>query len=114
MKMKRAESDMAVVELAAQRRSQKAVDAAIGVVAAKLGNGLVTSQAVREQHGNILTWIENQPPDAVVFVQSTADVQDAVRICAQHKVPVIPYGTGTSLEGHINAPQGGVTLDLRD
>jgi D-lactate dehydrogenase (cytochrome) len=69
---------------------------------------------VREQHGNILTWIANQPPDAVVFPQSTDDVQDAVRICAQHKMPVVPFGTGTSLEGHINAPFGGVTIDFRD
>jgi D-lactate dehydrogenase (cytochrome) len=88
---------MAVVELAAQRRDRKAVDAAIGALAARFGNRLVTSQAVREQHGNILTWIENQPPDAVVFPQSAEDVQDAVRICVKHRVPVIPYGTGTSL-----------------
>jgi D-lactate dehydrogenase (cytochrome) len=107
---------MAVAELAqtGARRNQKAVEAAIGALAAKFGNRLVTSQAVREQHGNILTWIENQPPDAVVFPQSTADVQDAVRICGEHDVPVIAFGTGTSLEGHINAPQGGVTLDFRD
>ena len=105
---------MALAELAAQPRNEKAVKAAIAALAAKFGNRLVTSQAVREQHGNILTWIENQPPDAVVFPQSAEDVQDAVRICAQHKVPVIPYGTGTSLEGHINAPQGGVSIDFRD
>src|SRR5262245_18038198 len=105
---------MAVAELAAQPRNEKAVKAAIAALAAKFGNRLVTSQAVREQHGNILTWIENQPPDAVVFPQSSEDVQDAVRICAQHRVPVIPYGTGTSLEGHINAPQGGLTIDFRD
>src|SRR6476620_7238759 len=105
---------MAVAELAAQPRNEKAVKAAIAALAAKFGNRLVTSQAVREQHGNVLTWIENQPPDAVVFPQSAEDVQDAVRICVQHKVPVIPYGTGTSLEGHINAPQGGVSLDFRD
>src|SRR5689334_7941659 len=104
---------LAAVETGA-RRDEKAVEAAIRALAAKFGNRLVTSQAVREQHGNILTWIPNLPPDAVVFAQSTADVQDVVRICAQHKVPVIPYGTGTSLEGHINAPQGGVTIDLRD
>jgi D-lactate dehydrogenase (cytochrome) len=106
---------MAVAELASgARRNQQAVEAAIGALAAKFGNRLVTSQAVRQQHGNILTWIENQPPDAVVFPQSTADVQDAVRICGTHNVAVIPYGTGTSLEGHINAPHGGVTLDFRD
>src|SRR5215470_14612130 len=96
------------------RRNEKAVRAAIAALAAKFGNRLVTSQAVREQHGNILTWIENQPPDAVVFPQSAEDVQDAVRICAQHKVPIIPFGTGTSLEGHINAPHGGVSIDFRD
>ena len=97
---------------ASARRDPKAVEAAIGALAAKFGNRLVTSQAVREQHGNILTWIENQPPDAVVFPQSTEDVQDAVRICVQHQVPVIPFGTGTSLEGHINAPHGGVSHRL--
>src|SRR5215210_1294311 len=105
---------MAVKLAAAARQNKKAVEAAIGALAARFGNRLITSQAVREQHGNILTWIENQPPDAVVFPQSAEDVQDAVRICVQHNVPVIPYGTGTSLEGHINAPQGGVTLDFRD
>src|SRR5947209_11335971 len=107
---------MAVAELASTgaRRDQRAIQAAIGALAAKFGNRLVTSQAVREQHGNILTWIENQPPDAVVFPQSAEEVGDAVRICAQHRVPVIPYGAGTSLEGHINAPYGGVSLDFRD
>ena len=105
---------LAAVEAAETRRNPKAVEAAIGALAARFGNRLVTSQAVREQHGNVLTWIANQPPDAVVFPQSTDDVQDAVRICAQHKVPVVPFGTGTSLEGHINAPFGGVTIDFRD
>jgi len=106
---------LAAVEAVAEtRRDPKAVEAAIGALAARFGNRLVTSQAVREQHGNILTWIANQPPDAVVFPQSADDVQDVVRICAQHKVPVVPFGTGTSLEGHINAPFGGVTIDFRD
>ena len=99
---------------AGARRSQKAVEAVIGALAAKFGNRLVTSLAVRQQHGNTLTWIENQPPDAVVFPQSAEDVQDIVRVCVQHRVPVIPYGTGTSLEGHINAPFGGVSIDFRD
>ena len=49
-----------------------------------------------------------------MFPQSTIDVQDIVRICAAHGVPVIPFGTGTSLEGHVNAPFGGVSIDLRD
>ena len=96
------------------RRDPRAVAAVIRALAARFGNRLVTSQAVREQHGNTLTWIENQPPDAVVFPQSTEEVQDIVRLCAAQRVPVIPFGTGTSLEGHVNAPHGGVSIDVRD
>src|SRR5262245_35333398 len=98
----------------AARRDPTAVKAVIAVLTAKLGNRVVTSQAVREQHANTTTWIENQPPDAVVFPQTTADVQDVVRICAARRVPVIAFGTGTSLEGHVNAPYGGVCIDVRD
>jgi D-lactate dehydrogenase (cytochrome) len=96
------------------QRNPKAVEAVIAALAARFGNRLVTSQAVREQHANTTTWIENEAPDAVVFPQTTADVQAIVRICAAHRVPVIPFGTGTSLEGHINAPLGGVSVDFRD
>jgi D-lactate dehydrogenase (cytochrome) len=96
------------------RRDPKAVKAVVAELAAKFGNRLVTSQAVREQHANTTTWIENQPPDAVVFPQMTPDVQDIVRICAAHRMPVIAFGTGTSLEGHVNAPYGGVSIDFRD
>ena len=69
---------------------------------------------MREQHGNTLTWIPNQPPDAVVFPHSTEEVQQIVRICAAHDLPIIPFGVGTSLEGHVNAPFGGVSVDFRD
>jgi D-lactate dehydrogenase (cytochrome) len=107
---------MAVVEKNPNRshRNRAAVDAVVPALAAKFGNRLVTSRAVCEQHGNTTTWIANEPPDAVVFPQSTIDVQDIVRICAAHGVPVIPFGTGTSLEGHVNAPFGGVSIDFRD
>src|SRR2546421_10535296 len=92
------------------RRDPAAVKAVIAALAAQFGNRLVTSQAVREQHANTTTWIANQPPDAVVFPQDTADVQAVVGICAARGVPGIPFGTGTSLEGHINAPYGGVAI----
>src|SRR5712691_6629844 len=98
----------------AARWNPKAVAAAIGSLAARFGNRLVTSQAVREQHANTTTWIANEPPDAVVFPQTTQDVQDIVRLCAAHRVPVIAFGVGTSLEGHVNAPYGGVSIDFRD
>src|SRR5436190_12435384 len=92
-------------------RDAKAVGAAVRALTAKFGNKVVTSQAVRQQHANTTTWIANEPPDAVVYAGSTEDVQGIVRICAEHRVPVIAFGTGTSLEGHVNAPFGGVSID---
>jgi D-lactate dehydrogenase (cytochrome) len=96
------------------KRDGRAVDRVVAALAAMVGNRLVTSQAVREQHGNTLTWIPNQPPDAVVFPQTTEEVQKIVRLCADERVPVIGFGTGTSLEGQVNAPRGGICLDFRD
>jgi len=97
-----------------QARDSSAIAAAIAALTAAFGNRVVTSQAVRDQHGNTLTWVPNQPPDAVVYPQNTADVQSIVRICAATGVPVIPFGVGTSLEGHVNAPLGGVSVDFRE
>ena len=68
---------------------------------------------MREQHGHTLTWVQNQPPDAVVYPQTTEEVSEIVKLCAAHGVPVIPFGTGTSLEGHVNAPFGGVSIDTQ-
>jgi D-lactate dehydrogenase (cytochrome) len=92
--------------------SGDAIAAVTGALAARFGNRLVTGLAVRQQHGHTLTWIPNQPPDAVVFPQSTQEVSEIVTLCAAHGVPVIAYGTGTSLEGHVNAPFGGVCIDM--
>src|SRR5271170_4550874 len=101
---------MVVTEAWAElKRDRKAVENVIAALAAMVGNRLVTSQAVREQHANTLTWVGNQPPDAVVFPQSTEDVQQVVRLCAAERVPVIAFGAGTSLEGQVNAPRGGVS-----
>jgi D-lactate dehydrogenase (cytochrome) len=90
-------------------------DATIAELTAELhrrfGNRVVTSLAVREQHANTLTWTENQPPDLVVYPQSTDDVAEVVKLCATRRVPVIAFGTGTSFEGHTNAPHGGVSID---
>ncbi len=92
--------------------SPEAVAAVTRALAATFGNRLVTSLAVRQQHGHTLTWIPNQPPDAVVFPQSTQEVAEIVKLCGAHGVPVIAFGTGTSLEGHVNAPFGGVCVDM--
>ena len=105
---------LAAQSVTPRARDPKAVEAAIAALAAAFGNRLVTSLAVRQQHGNTFTWIVNEPPDAVVFPQSPDDVQQIVRICAARRVPVIAFGTGTSLEGHVNAPRGGISIDMRD
>src|SRR3954452_23320494 len=86
----------------------------IEALAARFGNRLITSQAVRDQHAHTTTWLAPQPPDGVVMAQETVDIQDVVRICAKNRVPVIAFGTGTSLEGQVNAPAGGISIDLRD
>jgi D-lactate dehydrogenase (cytochrome) len=96
------------------KQDRKAADTVIAALATRYGNRLSTSQALREQHGHTTTWVGNQPPDAVVFPQSTEEVQEVVRLCAAHRVPVIAFGTGTSLEGQVNAPRGGICLDFRD
>ena len=97
-----------------RRPSPEAVQAVVAALAERFGSRCVTSQAVRDQHAHTLTWLKPEPPDAVVFPHSTAEVQDIVRLCALHRVPVIPYGTGSSLEGQVNAPFGGISIDTRE
>ncbi|MFY2825622.1 FAD-binding oxidoreductase [Ruegeria sp. MALMAid1280] len=101
-----------MVQAVALPRNEAGIETAVGILKQKFGDRLQTGQAIREQHGHTTTWIENQWPDAVVFPHSTAEVSEIVRTCALHKVPVIPFGTGTSLEGHVNAPAGGISVDL--
>ncbi|MCE1236855.1 MAG: FAD-binding protein [Hyphomicrobiales bacterium] len=93
-------------------RNEAGIAAAIGRLVERFGERLSTSASLREQHGHTLTWIANQPPDAVVFARSEAEVQEIVRICAAEGCPVVPFGAGTSLEGHLNAPYGGVSIDV--
>ncbi len=79
---------------------------------ALLGERLSTSAAVRDLHGRDESFHQAVSPDAVAFARTTAEVSAIVAACAGHKVPVIAYGTGTSLEGHVAALQGGVSIDL--
>jgi len=79
---------------------------------ALLGDRVTTSAAVREHHGKDESYFPYAPPDAVVFPHSTEEVRDVVNICRRHRVPMIPFGVGTSLEGHILAVKGGVCIDL--
>jgi len=77
-----------------------------------LGDRFSTSQAVLDQHGKDESYHTPAPPDGVAFAESTREVAEIVRICARHGVPVIPFGTGTSLEGQVHALHGGVSLDV--
>ena len=88
------------------------VPTAIAVLRQRFGNRLQTGEAIRRQHANTLTWLENQPPDAVIWVETAEEVRDVVRVASDHRAPIIPFGAGTSLEGHVNAPLGGLSLDF--
>ncbi|MDO9568746.1 MAG: FAD-linked oxidase C-terminal domain-containing protein [Hydrogenophaga sp.] len=79
---------------------------------ARFGAQCSTALAVREQHGRDESVYDVPPPAAVVFAQSTQDVADAVKLAALYKVPVIPFGVGSSLEGHLLAVQGGISIDV--
>jgi len=105
---------LALEDLEVFERNEDGITTAISILQQRFGEKLKTSQALREQHSHTTTYIPSQLPDAVVFASSTEDVQETVRVCAEHKVPIIPYGTGTSLEGGVNAPAGGISIDLND
>ena len=87
-------------------------DAMRDALRARFGERFVTSLAVREQHGRDESPFDAPPPEAVVFCEGTEDVAIAVATAAEHRVPVIPYGAGSSLEGHLLAVQGGVSIDV--
>lgn len=93
-------------------KKASAPDAAISELAALFGDRLSLAQAVRDHHGRDLSYHAPAAPDAVAFPQTTEEVAAAVKICAAHGLPVIPFGAGTSLEGHVTAPFGGLSLDL--
>ena len=76
------------------------------------GDRFVTSEAIRLEHGKSETHFAPMPPDAVVYAESTDEVVEVVKLCAEHGVPIVAYGAGTSVEGNALAPKGGVSLDL--
>ena len=84
----------------------------IGALRNLLGERVTTSRGVREHHGRDESSYPAAPPDAVVFPHSTEEVRDVVNICRRHMTPIVPYGVGSSLEGHTLALQGGVCVDL--
>ena len=84
----------------------------IAALRSQFGERFTTSQAIREHHGKDESAFPIAPPDAVVFPQSTAEAVEIVKLCAAHTTNIIPYGVGTSLEGHVLAIHGGVCVDM--
>nr|WP_256939150.1 FAD-linked oxidase C-terminal domain-containing protein [Ensifer adhaerens] len=93
-------------------RNEAGIAAAKADLSARFGDRFQTGEAIRAQHAHTTTYIPAQLPDGVLFAESAGDVRAIVQIAARHKVPLIPFGTGSSLEGHINAPHGGISVDL--
>jgi len=87
------------------------LETVVSILSARFGNRASTLPGIRQTHANSLTWVAAQPPDIVVFPDTTEEIVDIVKLCAMHQVPIIPFGTGTSFEGHVNAPWGGVSID---
>ena len=98
--------------LALPKRTLPPSEPCIRELEARFGDRCTTGETIREQHGRDESFHPSAPPDAVVFAESNEDVAEIVQLCVKHRTPIIPYGTGTSLEGHVAALQGGVCLDL--
>ena len=98
--------------LAPQLQLREVPAALIEALQVRFGAQCSTALVVREQHGRDESIFNVPPPSAVVFAQNTQDVADAVKLAAQYRVPVIPFGVGSSLEGHLLAVQGGISIDV--
>ena len=98
--------------LVPQTTTRKVPQALIDALQARFDAQFSVALAVREQHGRDESAFSVAPPDAVVFAECTKDVSDTVKLAAQYQTPVIPFGVGSSLEGHLLAVQGGISLDV--
>jgi len=103
---------MALKDAKAGLRNEAGISAVLGILKQGFGERFQTGESFRAQHAHTTTYIPAQLPDGVLFAETADDVKAAVRVCAEHKVPVIGFGTGSSLEGQVNAPSGGISIDF--
>ncbi len=103
---------MALHDLRAGRRNEAGIGEILPILRETFGSRFHTGEDFRRQHAHATTYIPAQLPDGVLFAESADDVRTLVRLCAAHQVPVIPFGTGSSLEGQVNAPSGGISIDF--
>ncbi|MCP4996536.1 MAG: FAD-binding protein [Gammaproteobacteria bacterium] len=92
--------------------SNKSMGRALMELQKLLGEQITTNQTIREHHGHDESGFPTIPPDAVAFPETTEEVSAIVKICTTHKIPIIPFGTGTAVEGDVQALHGGLTIDL--
>ena len=102
----------ALSHLVPEVRQREVPQALIDALKQRFGDQCSTAMAVREQHGRDESSFQVPPPAAVIFAENTQDVADAVRLASEHDTPVIPFGVGSSLEGHLLAVQGGISIDV--
>jgi D-lactate dehydrogenase (cytochrome) len=95
---------------ATERTPERA--ATLAALKERFGTRYADGLALRQQHAHTTTWLPMQPPEAVIFPESTEEVVEIVNLCRASRTPIIPFGAGSSLEGHLNAPFGGVSLDF--
>ncbi|GGF84493.1 lactate dehydrogenase [Rhizobium wenxiniae] len=103
---------MAIRDVQSGARNEDGISTVLGILKQAFGDRFQTGQSFREQHAHTTTYLPAQLPDGVVFVETSEDVKSVVGICAEHRVPVIPFGVGSSLEGQVNAPSGGISVDF--
>ena len=95
-----------------QARDAAPVDSVVAAARAFLGERIATGHALREQHSHGEDPFPPVMPDAVAFVETTEEVSRLLALCHAHRVPVVPFGAGTSLEGHVTPVRGGISIDL--
>ena len=94
--------------------NKKNIQECICKIKDKFGQQFSDSKSIREQHSHTMTIHESELPDGVLFASNKNDVSDAVKICNDFRCPIIPFGVGSSFEGHVNAPFGGLSIDLNN
>ena len=94
--------------------SQESIKLCAEKLKEEFGQQFSNSQSILEQHTHTMTIHESELPDGVVFVETKEDVQKVVKICKDYKCPIIPFGVGSSFEGHLNAPYGGISIDMNN
>ena len=94
--------------------NKKNIQECISKIKDKFGQQFSDSKSIREQHSHTMTIHVSELPDGVLFASNKNDVSDAVKICNDFRCPIIPFGVGSSFEGHVNAPFGGLSIDLNN